>query len=112
MYCSRAMGRRSASPTIERARTSGETSSNAGSDASIETDVRRLITLTQQPGRLQLVVTDNGQGLPHDFDPKTDLGLGLTIVQTSITEDMRGTFQIGPALSGPGTTVQITIPLK
>lgn len=70
------------------------------------------ITLSQQPGRLQLVVTDNGQGLPHDFDPKTDLGLGLTIVQTSITEDMRGTFQIGAAPSGPGTTVQITIPLK
>jgi two-component sensor histidine kinase len=69
------------------------------------------ITLIRQHQQLQLAVTDNGQGLPAEFNPKTDLGLGLTIVRTSITEDMRGTFQIGPASRGTGTTVEITIPL-
>jgi two-component system, sensor histidine kinase PdtaS len=69
------------------------------------------ITLAQQHNSLRLIVTDNGQGLPPDFDPKNGLGLGLRIVRTSIIEDMRGTFQIGPASPGIGTTVQITIPL-
>ena len=69
------------------------------------------ITLSQQHNSLRLTVTDNGRGLSPDFDPKNGLGLGLTIVRTSITEDMRGTFQIGPASPGLGTTVQITIPL-
>lgn len=69
------------------------------------------ITLAKQHNSLRLIVTDNGRGLSPDFDPKTGLGLGLTIVRTSITEDMRGNFQIGPASPGIGTTVQITIPL-
>jgi two-component sensor histidine kinase len=69
------------------------------------------ITLSQQRNSLRLTVTDNGRGLPPDFDPKNDLGLGLRIVRTSIIEDMRGAFQIGPASPGIGTTVQITIPL-
>lgn len=62
--------------------------------------------------RLNLRVVDNGRGLPANFNPDTDLGLGLSIVRTSVIEDLRGKFFIGPNSHGPGTTVSIGIPLR
>ncbi len=62
-------------------------------------------------GQLRLRVQDDGHGLPPDFDPESDLGLGLNIVRTTVTEDMRGKFFIGPDKNGPGTFVQITLPV-
>lgn len=61
---------------------------------------------------LQLSVIDNGRGLPATFNPKTDLGLGLEIVQATVVEDMQGTFHIGPRVAGPGTEVIITLALE
>lgn len=69
------------------------------------------VNLTSRYNQLQLTVADNGRGLPPHFNPATDLGLGLDIVRTSITEDMRGTFHIGRAKSGTGTVAQIIVPL-
>ncbi len=46
-----------------------------------------------------------------NFNPETDLGLGLSIVRTSIIEDMRGRFWIKSDKYGPGTMVQVAIPL-
>jgi two-component system, sensor histidine kinase PdtaS len=60
----------------------------------------------------KLSVSDNGNGLPPDFDPDLDLNLGLDIVRTTITEDMQGQFFIGLADPPPGTVVKIKIPLK
>lgn len=68
----------------------------------------RLIYRYQQ---LRLRVEDDGRGLPPDFDPATDLGLGLAIVRTTVREDMRGKFFIGPAKDGLGTRAQVTIPV-
>jgi len=70
------------------------------------------IKLTDEGNRLTLSVTDNGHGLPPNFNPQTDLGLGLDIVRTTITEDMRGKFHIGPGKRGVGTTVRVAVPLK
>jgi two-component sensor histidine kinase len=70
------------------------------------------ITLIHKYGQLRLRVQDDGHGLPEDFDPETDLGLGLDIVRTTVTEDMRGKFFIDPVKRGPGTRVQVTIPLS
>ncbi len=68
------------------------------------------ITLTDKGQFLQLSVYDDGRGLPPNFNPKTDLGLGLEIVQTTVTEDLAGVFHIGPARDGPGSLIQITLP--
>ncbi len=67
--------------------------------------------LTEEEDTMRLTVTDNGRGLPSDFDPENNLGLGLEIVKTSVVEDMQGTFYIGPAGAGPGTVVRITLPV-
>jgi two-component sensor histidine kinase len=70
------------------------------------------VNLTQTHNCLTLNVTDDGCGLPADFDLETDLGLGLNIVRTSVLEDMQGTFLIGPHSNGPGTEVQISVPVQ
>jgi len=70
------------------------------------------VNLARKWNVLQLLVEDDGQGLPDSFDPDTDLGLGLDIVRTTITEDMRGKFHIGPRNKKPGTQIKITIPIR
>ncbi len=72
------------------------------------------ITITHQHDHewIKLTVCDDGNGLPPGFNPETDLNLGLDIVQASITEDMRGTFEIGTAESSHGTQVKITLPIR
>jgi two-component sensor histidine kinase len=69
------------------------------------------ITLIHRYRQLRLRVEDDGHGLPPDFDPEIGLGLGLDIVRTTVTEDMRGKFFIGLHKRGPGTRVQITLPM-
>lgn len=70
------------------------------------------IVLANEQTHLRLDVSDDGRGLPDNFNLETDLGLGLEIVRTSVVEDMQGVFQIGPAPSQAGTLVQITIPIQ
>ena len=70
------------------------------------------VNLTQTHNCLTLNVTDDGCGLPADFDLETDLGLGLNIVRTSVLEDMAGTFLIGPHPNGSGTKVQISVSVQ
>jgi len=70
------------------------------------------VELVQERRRLNLRVTDNGRGLPAGFNPDTGLGLGLTIVRTTVTEDLQGKFFIGPTSGGEGTTVRIGIPWR
>ena len=70
-----------------------------------------LITLAHEPGHLRLKVRDDGRGLPPDFDLQTGQGLGLEIVQASVTEDMQGDFLLRPAEDGPGTLAEISLPV-
>jgi two-component sensor histidine kinase len=70
------------------------------------------ISLAYTGKQLKLKVSDDGHGLPPDFDPDTDLNLGLDIVRTTVTEDMQGEFYIGPADPPPGAVVQIILPMK
>jgi two-component sensor histidine kinase len=71
-----------------------------------------VIRLSSDQDKLHLSYTDNGHGLPEDFNMEANLGLGLEIVRTSVTEDMQGTFHLGPTASGLGTLAQITLPLE
>ncbi len=70
------------------------------------------VNLTHKLGKLILQVADDGKGLPPEFNPMTDLGLGLEIVQTTITEDLKGDFHIGPNPNQAGTVVKITLPFN
>ncbi|WP_143965684.1 sensor histidine kinase [Gordonia zhaorongruii] len=56
-------------------------------------------------------VTDNGKGLPDGFDIAASDRLGLQIVRTLVSNDLRGSIDIGPAVGGPGTRVELEIPL-
>ena len=51
------------------------------------------IVLQRQDGQVHLVVSDNGVGLPEDFDIEKDGGLGLELVQM-LTEQIDGTLEI------------------
>ena len=56
---------------------------------------------------LVMTVSDNGVGLPADFD-EAATGLGLSIVQSLVSGDLHGTCEIGS--SAAGTAVVVTVP--
>jgi two-component sensor histidine kinase len=70
-----------------------------------------MITLSHTANQLELTVADNGHGLPSQFNPETDLGLGLSIVRASVEEDMRGSFRLESAAERGGAIARITVPI-
>ena len=53
------------------------------------------ITLEDLGDAVELEITDNGDGLPPDFDPtQASHSLGLQIVKTLVTDDLKGTLQM------------------
>jgi two-component sensor histidine kinase len=63
-----------------------------------------LLTLARVGTELHLDVTDNGIGLPADFDTKRAASLGLQLV-SDLTRQLRGTLHVGP---GPGASFRVT----
>ena len=62
-----------------------------------------LVLPSRHEGRLRVEISDDGRGLPADFDWRQSRSLGLSIVNTLVAE-MEGTFAIGPQPEGrPGT---------
>ena len=59
--------------------------------------------------RLQVVVTDDGNGLPAGFDAATAGNLGLQIVRTLVHGDLKGTFDLRPAPSGRGAVAVLDL---
>ncbi|MGO3328601.1 sensor histidine kinase, partial [Gordonia sp. (in: high G+C Gram-positive bacteria)] len=60
---------------------------------------------------LNVRVTDNGSGLPDGFDLAASDRLGLQIVRTLVSNDLRGSIDIGPVPGARGTRVELEIPL-
>ncbi len=60
--------------------------------------------------RLRLVVEDDGQGLPPDFDLAGSGRLGLQIVQTLVDSELRGELEVRPRPGG-GTCAALTVPV-
>lgn len=56
---------------------------------------------------VELVVTDDGLGLPPDFDLASTDSLGLTIVSTLVSEDLRGQFTLTGNPGGRGTVARV-----
>jgi two-component sensor histidine kinase len=56
-------------------------------------------------------VVDDGRGLPAGFDPVSSANLGLRIVRTLVTGEMRGELELGERPGG-GTAVRLAIPMS
>lgn len=70
---------------------------------------RIIVAVNRIRGLLKLRVTDNGRGLPDDFNPQ--LSLGLSIVSTLVESELAGTLRFEPAPGG-GTVVVISCQLQ
>lgn len=70
------------------------------------------VTLRRQNGQALISVTDNGVGLPDEFNPRDHARLGLTIVQTLVERDLGGklTLENCPATpDGGGTKALVSL---
>jgi two-component system, sensor histidine kinase PdtaS len=61
-------------------------------------------------GRLTVTVSDDGAGLPADFDLDSTSSLGLQIVRTLVLTELNGRLEIAPRQDG-GTRVLVELPL-
>jgi len=59
---------------------------------------------------LRIEVTDNGRGLPDDFQAGNTSSLGLSIVETLVS-DLHGQFELGPNPDGPGARAVVEVPV-
>jgi hypothetical protein len=55
-----------------------------------------------------LVVEDDGSGLPPNFNPGQSASLGLQIVHTLVTDDLKGAFQMESVDAAPPVTEPTT----
>jgi two-component sensor histidine kinase/PAS domain-containing protein len=62
-------------------------------------------------GRLWIAVTDDGRGLPPNFDPDISGNLGLQIVRTLVVGELGGQLTFSRRVHG-GTTVTLDIPIR
>jgi two-component sensor histidine kinase len=65
----------------------------------------------RQPDQLCVEVVDDGRGLPAGFDPVNSANLGLRIVRTLVTGELRGELEMGERPGG-GTSVRLAIPMS
>jgi two-component sensor histidine kinase len=52
------------------------------------------VDLVDEGDLVRIVIADDGEGLPQDFDLGSTTSLGLQIVQTLVQEDLQGSFTI------------------
>jgi two-component system, sensor histidine kinase PdtaS len=81
----------------------------AGGDGHLEILVER--TGTDEGRTLRVVVSDDGRGLPPDFDPARSRSLGLSIVRTLVESELGGALRLGPRAGG-GTRAEVVVPLS
>ena len=81
------------------------------------TEGRVIVTARDEPGaaaqpahdhRVVIEVRDDGEGLPAGFSLDGGSGLGLSIVQRLVTEQLKGTFELGPGPHG-GALARVTL---
>ena len=67
---------------------------------------RIQIQLNDLGNAVRIAVLDDGKGLPSDFDPYTSTSLGLQIVHTLVTDDLKGQLQIEPVPLASANSVE------
>jgi two-component sensor histidine kinase len=65
------------------------------------------VTLIQKENTIALSISDNGKGLPNNFNINTTHSQGMVMIQ-GLTRQLKGIFQIS---SSKGTHILITFPL-
>jgi two-component sensor histidine kinase len=76
-----------------------------GLDGSVE------ISVDRDRSQIQVRLTDNGRGIPDDFDPESSRRLGLQIVHTLVAGELRGTIDIRRR-DAVGTEALLVFPLE
>jgi two-component system, sensor histidine kinase PdtaS len=66
------------------------------------------VSALRHDSQLSVTVTDNGVGLPEDFDLESTTSLGLQIVRTLVVAELGGRLEIVPRRGG-GTRVSVEI---
>ncbi len=69
------------------------------------------VTAQRLNGQLTVTVTDNGVGLPEDFDLDSAASLGLQIVRTLVVAELGGRLEVAPQPGG-GTRVLVEVPVE
>ncbi len=72
---------------------------------------RLEVTARRRPGKLTVMVADNGAGLPEGFDLSASASLGLQIVRTLVVSELGGNLEITGRPAG-GTLVVIDLPVE
>ena len=75
---------------------------------------RRQVTITVERSakELDIVVSDDGVGLPEGFSVENASGLGLQIVRTLVDAELLGSIDMGHRADARGTSVRILVPLR
>jgi len=68
------------------------------------------VNLTDHGDSVKIEIADNGGGLPSGFDLGQDVSLGLSIVQSLATDDLKGRFDLKNF--GEGTSAIVEFPKK
>jgi two-component sensor histidine kinase/PAS domain-containing protein len=67
------------------------------------------VRVRRSAASLEMVVADQGPGLPEGFSLERASGLGLQIVRTLVVGELRGTFGLRPGAAG-GTEAVVAVP--
>lgn len=81
---------------------------HAGTERPLEVEV----ALERLGDELVVTVTDNGPGLPEDFDVDEATGLGLSIVRALVGSDLGGRIVMRSRDEAAGSQAQIVVPIK
>ncbi len=73
---------------------------------------RVRVELEEDDHGIVVRVVDNGVGVPPNFSVATAKGLGLSIVRALVTSDLGGTIDLFEPPDGPGTVVELRIPIE
>jgi two-component sensor histidine kinase len=67
-----------------------------------------VVRLLEQGDSLYIEIQDDGRGLPPDFDPVRQGGLGMQIVRSLVREDLKGEFEL--SAGGQGVRAIVSFP--
>ncbi|GAA1221464.1 sensor histidine kinase [Pseudonocardia alaniniphila] len=70
-----------------------------------------VVSAHRSAGGLDVVVADDGRGIPPGFDPDSSKGLGLQIVRTLLDSELDSALQVRPRAGG-GTEAVIRLSLR
>jgi two-component sensor histidine kinase len=69
------------------------------------------VRAARAPEQLTVTVSDNGAGIPADFDLESSTSLGLQIVRTLVVGELGGQLSITPRAGG-GTVAVVDLPIR